>query len=144
MSSESETFPDPELFFLTMRIRFNVGRSVSTLVEEAMTRGREKDLHLGEYLRSLKEQGVSFSSIAKRARIPTSTLSAWAGNQRPTDFAALKRLSEALGKSVSFLLYGEDDQVILQSSTRQLLDLFDGRFEIEIHVKKIVEPKKPK
>lgn len=101
---------------------------------------KDSELRLGDFLRSLKSDGVNLSALAKKAGLPISTLQAWSVGQTPTDYQGLKRLSKVTGKSVHFLLYGEEDPQAPQVHEHQptLDDLFSGKFEVELKVKKIV------
>lgn len=46
---------------------------------------------------------------ASHAQVATSTVQNWRSGHVPSDFIAVKRLSNALGVTFSFLLTGEDD-----------------------------------
>ena len=59
--------------------------------------------------RLMKKEGMSIRAAAKMAEVPASTLSGWTANTLPSDFKAVKRLSEHLGVSLTYLLTGEED-----------------------------------
>lgn len=79
----------------------------------------------------LKERGISLRELSKRSGVPVSTLSEWSSNREPKSPIQTRKVAEALGVSMHFLLFGEDDR---QEPLQKLLkeDLFQGTFEISI------------
>ena len=106
---------------------------------------KNPELKLANFLRGLKSSGRNLTTIASLAKIPRSTMAAWSAGQMPTDLAAVKRLAQVTGHSVHFVLWGCEDELGSTKSAREQLlldELFSGRFEVELKVKKIIEPKK--
>jgi transcriptional regulator with XRE-family HTH domain len=64
----------------------------------------------GEHLRSLREAaGLSRAELARRARVPASTLRGWEGDRGFPTLPALLRLAGALGVPVERLAEGVED-----------------------------------
>lgn len=106
---------------------------------------KNSELKLAHFLHTLKVSGHNLSAIFARAKIPRSTGAAWAAGQMPADLNAIKRLSQATGFSTHYILWGTEDELGSSKSAREqiLLDeLFSGKFEVSINLKKIVERKK--
>lgn len=79
----------------------------------------------------LKERGISLRELSKRSGVPVSTLSEWSSNREPKSPTQTRKVAQALGVSMHYLIFGEDD---VQEPLQKLLkeDLFSGTFEISI------------
>jgi transcriptional regulator with XRE-family HTH domain len=79
----------------------------------------------------LKERGMSLRELSKRSGVPVSTLSEWSSNREPKSPTQTRKVAEALGVSMHYLIFGEDDS---QEPLQKLLkeDLFNGTFEISV------------
>lgn len=79
----------------------------------------------------LKERGITLRELSKRSGVPVSTLSEWSSNREPKSPTQTRKVAQALGVSMHFLLFGEDDS---QEPLQMLLkeDLFQGTFEITV------------
>lgn len=84
----------------------------------------------------MKEKNLSFRQLAQRVGISVSVLNNWAGGASPQDFAAVKRLAEALDVSFSFLLTGEQDDRASGGTVTEAFDegavVFDGFAKVMI------------
>jgi transcriptional regulator with XRE-family HTH domain len=110
-----------------------------------MRGNKNSDLKLDAFLRGLKANGQNLTAIAARAKIPRSTMSAWSAGQMPTDLSALKRLAQITGHSMHFILWGCEDEMAQVKAVREQIildELFSGKFEIQINLKKIIEKKR--
>lgn len=75
-----------------------------------MPRPRRKETPIRKILVSrMTEKKMGVREAARIAKVSPSTISGWRSGAVPDDFAAVRRLAEALGISLSFLLTGEDD-----------------------------------
>lgn len=79
----------------------------------------------------LKERGITLRELSKRSGVPVSTLSEWSSNREPKSPTQTRKVAQALGVSMHYLLFGEDDS---QEPLQKLLkeDLFQGTFEITV------------
>jgi transcriptional regulator with XRE-family HTH domain len=79
----------------------------------------------------LKERGMTLRELSKRSGVPVSTLSEWSSNREPKSPTQTRKVAQALGVSMHYLLFGEDDS---QEPLQKLLkeDLFQGTFEITV------------
>lgn len=67
-------------------------------------------MSFGQHLRGLREgAGLSRAGLARRARIPVSTLRNWEGDRGFPNLPALLRLAEALGVPVERFAEGVED-----------------------------------
>lgn len=89
------------------------------------------DLKINTILKRLmKENGETLISLSKSTGVPKSTISEWLGNRSPNPVQAVK-VANALGVSLHYLLFGEDDaQEAFQKIMKE--DFFKGTFEIAI------------
>jgi transcriptional regulator with XRE-family HTH domain len=56
----------------------------------------------------LKQKNLSIREVSRRTSLPQATLNSWTKhNARPSDIQALKQVSQLLGVSLDYLLYGE-------------------------------------
>jgi len=67
---------------------------------------------------------MSVRKAAEIAEVGISTIDNWRGGALPEDYSAVKRLSKALGVSLSFILTGEDDYRSSQG-TPSITEIFD-------------------
>jgi transcriptional regulator with XRE-family HTH domain len=89
-------------------------------------------IKIAETLKALlKENGISLRELSKRSGVPVSTLSEWSSNREPKSPIQTRRVAEALGVSMHYLLFGESDQ---QEPLAKLFkeDVFNGTFEISV------------
>lgn len=79
----------------------------------------------------LKERGITLRELSKRSGVPVSTLSEWSSNCEPKSPTQTRKVAQALGVSMHYLLFGETDS---QEPLQRLLkeDLFQGTFEITV------------
>lgn len=78
----------------------------------------------------MKESGETLISLSKSTGVPKSTISEWLSNRSPNPVQAVK-VANALGVSLHYLLFGEDDaQEAFQKIMKE--DFFKGTFEISI------------
>jgi transcriptional regulator with XRE-family HTH domain len=69
--------------------------------------------------------------LSKRSGVPVSTLSEWSSNREPKSPTQTRKVAAALGVSMHYLIFGEDDgQEPLQRLLKE--DLFQGTFEITV------------
>lgn len=90
------------------------------------------DLKIGSILKKLlKQQGLSLKDLSKVSGVPTSTLGEWANDRNPRSAIQVKKVSEALGVSMHYLYFGEEDR---DEPINKILkeDFFQGTFEISI------------
>lgn len=89
------------------------------------------DLKINTILKRLmKESGETLISLSKSTGVPKSTISEWLSNRSPNPVQAVK-VANALGVSLHYLLFGEDDaQEAFQKIMKE--DFFKGTFEISI------------
>lgn len=85
----------------------------------------------------LEEKNIGIRNAAKLAGVGASTIMSWKSGALPEDYLAVKRLSQALGTTLSFMLTGEDDSRTegTPSITEVFEDggaLFDGYAKITI------------
>jgi transcriptional regulator with XRE-family HTH domain len=57
----------------------------------------------------MREKGVGVREAAKLAGVGPSTVMSWKSGSAPADYVAVKRLANALGTTLCFLLTGEKD-----------------------------------
>lgn len=55
---------------------------------------------------------MTVSQAARIAEVSPSNITDWRAGRAPTDFAAIRRLSKALGVSMTFLLTGDNENEI--------------------------------
>lgn len=81
--------------------------------------------------KQLKENAMTLRQLSKLSGVPVSTLSEWSSNREPKSPTQIKKVAQALGVSMHYLLFGEDDN---QEPLQKLLkeDIFQGTFEISI------------
>jgi len=79
----------------------------------------------------LKQNGMTLRQLSKTSGVPVSTLSEWSSNREPKSPLQTKKVAEALGVTMHYLLFGEDDS---QEPIQKILkeDFFSGTFEISI------------
>ena len=85
----------------------------------------------------LDEKNISLRKAARIANVSPGTLTNWTSNGTPKYFKAVKKLAEALGTSMSFLLIGEDDSrpwgnAQVTEAFLETRQLFDGYAKITI------------
>lgn len=79
----------------------------------------------------LEENNLSLRELAKRSGVPNSTLQEWSSNRSPKNPLQVQKVAKALGVSMHYLLFGEEDQS--EPLTKLLKeDVFSGTFEINI------------
>jgi|GEM_PF-601132 len=82
-----------------------------------------------------KKQGITLSDIARRAKVGRTTLQDWTTGSQPK-VEHLKKVSAALGLSIHYLLFGEEDPQANEGKSLVVLeDLFSG--DIRISIQKI-------
>lgn len=82
---------------------------------------QDRDEHWGiRLVASLKEKKISLRKAAVIAGVPPSTVDSWSAGRSPSDLKAVKRLSDHLEISFTWLLTGEEDRPV------DLEQLFDG------------------
>ena len=114
-----------------------VSRSLLADEKPSMRAKKDENLRLANNLRHIQSQGTSLSSLAKKAGdISTSTISAWAQGQVPTDHSALLRLSKALNCTLEQLLFG-DLSIKQEAVPTNIAELFSGRFVLDVKVRKV-------
>lgn len=72
----------------------------------------------------MDEREVGIREAAKLAGVGPSTVMSWRSGSSPSDYLAVKRLAQALGVSLSFLLTGEEE--VLERGQIHLTEIFDG------------------
>lgn len=91
-----------------------------------------EEIKIGKVLQQLlKERNMSMRELAKASGVPASNLTEWSANRSPKNPIQVKKVAEALGVTMHFLLFGEDDN---QEPIQKILkeNLFEGTFEISI------------
>lgn len=96
-----------------------------------------KDSFAQRLKKLLSEKDISLRKAAKIAEVSPGTLTNWTSNGTPKDFKAVKKLADALGTSMSFLLIGEDDSrpwgnAQVTEAFEESRPLFDGYAKITI------------
>lgn len=74
-----------------------------------MAKSRKKSLFGKNLTHLLEEKQISVREAARIAHVSSSTIVDWKSGTHPTDFLAIRRLSQALGVTLSFLLTGEEE-----------------------------------
>lgn len=79
----------------------------------------------------LAEKRMSIKEVAEASGVPASTLSEWLNNRTPKNPQQARDVARALGVSLHYLLFGEEDT---EEPLHKLLkeDVFSGTFEINI------------
>ena len=84
----------------------------------------------------LEERNIGVREAARLAGVGASTLMSWKSGAQPEDYLAVKRLAEALGTTMSFILTGENDSASSLPSVSETFEdggsLFDGYAKITI------------
>ena len=90
------------------------------------------EIKIGKVLQQLlKEKNMSMRELAKISGVPASNLTEWSANRSPKNPLQVKKVAEALGVTMHFLLFGEDDsQEPIQKIMKE--NFFEGTFEISI------------
>jgi transcriptional regulator with XRE-family HTH domain len=79
----------------------------------------------------LKQRGMTLRELSKKSGVPVSTISEWSSHREPKSPVQTRKVAEALGVSMHFLVFGEEDtQEPLQKLIKD--DLFSGTFEISV------------
>lgn len=89
-------------------------------------------MKIGTVFKSLLEQRrMTLKEISKKTGVPSSTLSEWLNNRTPKNPEQIQKVAKALGVSMHFFLFGEEDS---EEPLHKLLkeDVFSGTFEINI------------
>ncbi len=88
-----------------------------------------------------KAEGISVNQLAKTISVSAKTVYGWIGaNARlPREPMHIKALSQALGVSVNWLLFGEEEQPVSIDSLFSKAEIHTGTYTITISR---VEPKK--
>ncbi len=79
----------------------------------------------------LKDQHISLNKLSKLSGVAVSTLSEWQGNRSPRKPEQVLKVATALGVSLHYLLFGEEDQ---EEPLQKILkeEVFQGTFEITV------------
>ena len=95
------------------------------------------EIKIGKTLQLLlKEKKMSLRELAKASGVPASNLTEWSGNRVPKNPLQVRRVAEALGVTMHFLLFGEvDSQEPIQKILKE--DWFQGTFEITVKKVKV-------
>jgi transcriptional regulator with XRE-family HTH domain len=73
-------------------------------------------MSFGQHMRTMQESiGLSRAELARRAKVPLSTLRGWEGDRGGPDLRALMRLAAALGVPVERFADGVDDAALAAS-----------------------------
>ena len=79
-------------------------------------------LSLGENLKTvLDEQKVTQKDLAKKLNIAPTTLNGYISNKREPDLETLKKIAQALGVTVGYLLGVEDGMIDLSAKEEALI-----------------------
>lgn len=95
------------------------------------------EIKIGETLRELiRQKRYSLKALSKATGVPASTLGEWINNRTPKNPIYIQKVASALGVSMHYLLFGEEDS---QEPITKLIaeDVFKGTFEISIKRVKI-------
>ena len=89
-------------------------------------------IKIGTTLQKLtRRQDITLKSLSKKTGVAASTLSEWNNNRTPKDPTQVKKVAEALGVTMHFLLFGkEDGQEALQKVLKA--EVLSGTYEISI------------
>lgn len=74
----------------------------------------EKDeLKIGKVLTGLmkQEKGMTFKKLSEATGVSASTLKSWSSNIEPKSTIQMKRVSDYFGVSITYLLFGEDENM---------------------------------
>ncbi|MGZ3775305.1 MAG: helix-turn-helix domain-containing protein [Bdellovibrio sp.] len=103
------------------------------------TRKRSNPAPFAKILRTLmSEKKMTLRQASAIAGVATSTINDWRSGALPTDYAAVKKLANALGVSLSFILTGEEETRRPESlpTIAEVFDdggaIFDGYAKITI------------
>lgn len=78
----------------------------------------------------LKKKRLSIREVARQTGLPQATLNSWTKeNARPSDLQGLKQISQLLGVSLDYLIYGEAITDLESMPTDVLLN---GLFRIKL------------
>lgn len=84
----------------------------------------------------MEEKSIGVREAARLAGVGPSTIMSWKSGSLPEDYLAVKRLAEALGTTMSFILTGENDSRSDHVSISEVFDdggtLFDGYAKVTI------------
>jgi transcriptional regulator with XRE-family HTH domain len=90
------------------------------------------EIKIGKVLQQLlKEKNMSLRQLSKLSGVPASNLTEWTANRSPKNPVQVRKVAEALGVTLHFLLFGESDaQEPIQKILKE--DFFQGTFEITV------------
>lgn len=105
-----------------------------------MAARRRKESHpFPKVLKSImEERSLTVAEIARMAGVPRTVAGDWTSGSSPADYVKCKRLADALGVSLAFLLTGENDVASGQRSPTiaevfaDAGDVFDGYCQVTI------------
>jgi transcriptional regulator with XRE-family HTH domain len=80
----------------------------------------------------IRQRGTTTSALAKEIDVPAKTISDWLSGRSPRDLDGVKRCAEALGVSVHYLLYGEEDQRNILDQILEKTEVHTGMYEVTI------------
>lgn len=80
----------------------------------------------------IRQQATTTGELAKEINVSPKTISDWLTGRTPRDLDAVKRCARALGVSVHFLLYGDEDQKNLIGEILEKSELHTGLYEITV------------
>ena len=90
-------------------------------------------MKLGNNLSQLcKERGITLAHLSKMSGVPKSTIHSWTTNPASVNLSHLQKIARALGVSVHFLAYGENDPNEAPSENI-LKEIFSGDVRVTLH-----------
>lgn len=112
-------------------------RNIMRLVKKTRKKTKsKKELPFKYILRELLDQKeFSQRKFAKSIGVAPSTLDSWLAGSVPTDLFAIKKAAEIFGVSVSYLIYGVNDEIKKPITVDELFTsekLVQGYFKVSI------------
>jgi len=97
---------------------------------------KKEDLPFRNILRKLlQDRGIKQREFARLIGVPPSNVDSWLSGTVPTDLFAIKRAAKLFGCSVSYLLYGENDEIAKPVSIDELFTserVVNGYYKISV------------
>ncbi len=99
-------------------------------------------MKLGKIIESLcKERGWTVAKLARESGVPVQTIHNWSTARGAVNPDQVKKISQTLGVSVHYLLYGESDPQE-QPSEEILKEIFSGDVRVTLH--RVEKKRKPR
>ena len=80
----------------------------------------------------IEEKGWTVARLSRQSGVPKQTLHNWTSGRKLVNPGQLKRVAEALGVSVYYLMFGESDP-ISHPGSEFLKEIFSGDVRVTVH-----------